>query len=345
MKLALFAALFGVASAATSVDLDNHDVPIKNRFTAFMKEFNKEYASTEEADAAFAAFVENDVKIQKHNALGLEYTLGHNEFSDMTAEQFNSVMLGGYSAKPESEKDYDFSLQDPERQAAADDAKDWVELGAVTPIKNQGQCGSCWAFSTVMGVEGDLFVEQKELLSLSEQDLVSCDTGGVNQGCQGGLMDDAFKWVETNGLCTESDYPYTSGTGTTGLCQKTCTPAVKISGFKDVPQNDEAALLTAVDQQPVSVAIEADKAAFQLYKSGVLRSKLCGTQLDHGVGIVGYGKSELGTEYWKVKNSWGSSWGEEGYIRMERNVNMCGISESASYPTGASKMSAPVVPL
>jgi len=149
-------------------------------------------------------------------------------------------------------------------------------------------------------------------------------------------MDNAFKWVEENGICTEAAYPYTSGTGTTGTCKTECTPAVKITGFKDVPQKDESALLTAVNQQPVSVAIEADKSVFQLYKSGVLTSKSCGTQLDHGVGIVGFGTLS-GTDYWKVKNSWGTSWGMDGYILMERNVNMCGISQSASYPTGATQ--------
>eukprot|EP00750_Incisomonas_marina_P018921 INCI3175.1.p1 GENE.INCI3175.1~~INCI3175.1.p1 ORF type:complete len:474 (+),score=56.04 INCI3175.1:71-1423(+) len=317
------------AVAAAQVDLDDHSLPIKARFNAFVEQFGKTYTA-EEAETAFSAFAKNDAKIRDYNSRGLTYTLGHNEWSDMTEDDFNSQMLGGYVEKAESEKNYDYSLSQIKVTA---DAKDWVTLGAVTPVKNQGQCGSCWAFSTVMGIEGDLFVEQKKLISLSEQDLVSCDHNG-DQGCNGGLMDNAFKWVEENGICTEEAYPYTSGTGTTGTCETTCTPAVKITGFKDVPPNDETSLLAAVDQQPVSVAIEADKSVFQLYKSGVLTSKTCGTQLDHGVGIVGYGTLD-GTDYWKVKNSWGASWGLEGYILMERNVNMCGISQSASYPTGA----------
>eukprot|EP00591_Stephanopyxis_turris_P018734 CAMPEP_0195541294 /NCGR_PEP_ID=MMETSP0794_2-20130614/50997_1 /TAXON_ID=515487 /ORGANISM="Stephanopyxis turris, Strain CCMP 815" /LENGTH=508 /DNA_ID=CAMNT_0040675389 /DNA_START=81 /DNA_END=1607 /DNA_ORIENTATION=+ len=360
MKFTLFAAMAAVATA--QIDLDDSSVDIRTRFRVFAKTFGKEYTEDEKR-SAFAAFAENDAKIQDYNSRGLTYTLGHNEWSDMTADDFNAQMLGGYE-DTERERDYDYTLSDPARVAAADDSKDWVALGAVTPVKNQGQCGSCWAFSTVMGIEGDLFVEQKQLTSLnqgqcgscwafstvmgiegdlfveqkqltslSEQDLVSCDHNG-DQGCNGGLMDNAFKWVEENGICTEADYPYTSGSGETGTCKTTCTPAVKITGFKDVPKNDESALLTAVNQQPVSVAIEADKSVFQLYKSGVLTSKDCGTTLDHGVGIVGYGTLD-GTDYWKVKNSWGATWGLEGYILMERNVNMCGISQSASYPTGA----------
>jgi C1A family cysteine protease len=329
MKFTLFAAL--AATAAAQVDLDDSSLDIRTRFDAFVDQFSKSYETEEARQYAFEAFAINDQKVQEYNSQDLTYTLGHNEYSDMKPEDFNDQMLGGYVEKDESEKNYDYSLADAATDAP--DSIDWVTKGAVTPIKNQGQCGSCWAFSTVMGIEGDLFVEQGKLISLSEQDLVSCDHNG-DQGCNGGLMDNAFKWVEENGICTEEAYPYTSGTGTTGTCKTTCTPAVKITGFTDVPQKDETALKAAVAKQPVSVAIEADKSVFQLYKSGVLTSKECGTQLDHGVGIVGYG-TESGTDYWKVKNSWGTSWGMEGYILMERGTNECGISQSASYPTGA----------
>merc|ERR1711879_578354 len=154
-------------------------------------------------------------------------------------------------------------------------------------------------------------------------------------GCQGGLMDNAFGWIKENGLCSEDSYPYTSGGGATGTCQKSkCSPAVTITGYTDVPAKDEDALKTAVAQQPVSVAIEADKSVFQLYRSGVLDSASCGTKLDHGVLIVGYG-TESGKDYWKVKNSWGPTWGMEGYLLMSRGNNMCGIAQQPSYPTGA----------
>lgn len=149
-------------------------------------------------------------------------------------------------------------------------------------------------------------------------------------------MDNAFNWVQMHGICSEQDYPYTSGGGVTGQCQKGCSPVVAITGHTDVPQGDENALKAAVSKQPVSVAIEADRSAFQLYKGGILDNAACGTNLDHGVLVVGYDTdSASGKDYWKVKNSWGASWGEQGYIRMVRNKNQCGIASEPSYPTGA----------
>lgn len=149
-------------------------------------------------------------------------------------------------------------------------------------------------------------------------------------------MDHAFQWIKQNGIASEADYPYTSGGGTTGTCQtaKSHSPVVTISGFTDVPPKNEDALKAAVSKQPVSVAIEGDKSAFQHYAGGVLDNPACGTNLDHGVLAVGYG-TDGGKDYWKVKNSWGSSWGEQGYVRMVRNKNQCGISQQPSYPTGA----------
>merc|ERR1712232_642480 len=220
------------------------------------------------------------------------------------------------------------------------DSIDWVAKGAVTPVKNQQQCGSCWAFSSTGALEGAFFKTTGKLQSLSEEDLVQCNSI-TDHGCKGGLMDNAFNWVQQNGICSEEAYPYTSGSGTTGTCKKTCTPIVTITGHTDVPSNDESALKAAVSQQTVSVAIEADKSAFQLYKGGVLDNSACGKQLDHGVLVVGYGTD--GKDYWKVKNSWGATWGEQGYIRMVRNKNQCGIASQPSYPTGA-KASGPAPP-
>ena len=173
------------------------------------------------------------------------------------------------------------------------------------------------------------------LISLAEQELVDCDTKGVDQGCEGGLMDDAFKFIIKNGgLTTEAQYPYKGADGTCNA-KAAANHAATITGYEDVPANNEQALKNAVANQPVSVAIDASGSDFQFYKSGVFTGS-CGTELDHGVTAVGYGVSD-GTKYWLVKNSWGTEWGEEGYIRMQRDVaaaeGLCGIAMQASYPT------------
>jgi len=206
---------------------------------------------------------------------------------------------------------------------------DWTTKNAVTGVKDQGQCGSCWAFSTTGSTEGAIALKYNHLTSLSEQELVDCAGSYGNAGCNGGLMDSAFKYAEANGLCTEAAYPYT---GRNGACQKaSCTASAntKITGYKDVTHTENA-LGAAADIGPVSVAIEADQSGFQLYKSGVFCGT-CGTSLDHGVLVVGYG-DEGTSPYWKVKNSWGASWGEAGYIRMCRNSDKCGIASEPSYP-------------
>jgi len=212
-------------------------------------------------------------------------------------------------------------------------SRDWRAEGAVTPVKNQGQCGSCWSFSTTGSLEGAWEIATGKLVSLSEQQFVDCDKR--DSGCSGGLMDTAFKYAEKNALCTEESYSYK---GRASSCKaSSCSvgiPKGGVTGFKDVATDDDQALMEAVAKGPVSIAIEADKSAFQLYHSGVL-SATCGTNLDHGVLAVGYG-SENGQDYWKVKNSWGTSYGEDGYVRLLRGKGgkgECGIlSGPPSYP-------------
>jgi KDEL-tailed cysteine endopeptidase len=212
--------------------------------------------------------------------------------------------------------------------------------------QDQGNCGSCWSFSATGALEGAYLINQGKSdngwTGFSEQQLVSCDQAILgNHGCKGGLMDTAFKWVIKNqGICSEADYPYTSGTTRdNGVCYETCTEVAGsgIKGYVDVQKNSDAALMSALDLQPVSVAIEADQAAFQLYKTGVITAN-CGTNLDHGVLAVGYGTWTDGTQYYQVKNSWGTSWGMDGYVLIERNSaqsgGMCGILMGPpSYPT------------
>lgn len=215
----------------------------------------------------------------------------------------------------------------------------WVDAGAVTPVKNQGQCGSCWAFSTTGAIEGAKFIKTGELTSLSEQNLLDCDD--VDNGCSGGLMDNGFEFDESfHGLCSEDEYPYLAEDNEE--CKADCAkvPGSEVLSYMDIPEGHEYALITSIARQPTSIAMQADQLSFQLYSSGVFDDANCGAEgaIDHGVLAVGYGKDkETKTPYILVKNSWGDSWGEDGYIRLARHSDnewgMCAILRVMSAPT------------
>ncbi|KAK9051654.1 hypothetical protein SSX86_028282 [Deinandra increscens subsp. villosa] len=309
-----------------------NEVSLVEKHEQWMALHGRVYKDAAEKEMRFKIFMDNLEHIEEFNSKGgKSYKLGLNAFSDMTNEEFQASRNGFKVSSHPRTTGFRY-----ENLTAVPSSMDWRQKGAVTPVKDQGQCGCCWAFSAVAATEGINQLSTGKLISLSEQELVDCDINGEDQGCNGGLMDGAFEFmIQNKGLTTETNYPYEGIDGTCSTTKESSHDA-KITGYEDVPTNSEAALLNAVAMQPVSVAIDASGGDFQSYQSGVFTGE-CGTQLDHGVTAVGYGTADDGTKYWLVKNSWGTTWGEEGYIRMQRDVEseegLCGIAMMASYPT------------
>jgi cathepsin L len=312
------------------------DVTLTQHWKLWKEANNKRYSDAEE-HVRRAIWEGNLKKVQEHNLqadLGVHtYWLGMNKYADMTITEFVKVM-NGYNVTMRGQRTQDRHTFIFNPKIALPDTVDWRDKGYVTPVKDQGQCGSCWAFSSTGSLEGQHFAKTKTLVSLSEQNLVDCSTKQGNMGCNGGLMDQAFQYIKDNmGIDTEESYPYEAKDN---QCRfKAANVGATDTGFTDITSKDENALQQAVATVgPISVAIDASHASFQLYKRGVYHEARCSqTQLDHGVLAVGYGV-EGSTDYWLVKNSWGKSWGEEGYIMMTRNKNnQCGIATASSYPT------------
>jgi len=295
----------------------------------------KNYSSPVEDKFRLKIFMENKAKIARHNAEAHQgaksYFLKMNSFGDLLHHEFIGVM-NGYNYEQKKQLN-DGLTQIPPAHVELPGEVDWRAHGAVTDVKNQGQCGSCWAFSTTGALEGQHFRKTGRLVSLSEQNLVDCSTKFGNNGCNGGLMDNAFRYIKANGgIDTEQSYPYD---GEDEQCHyNPRNVGATDKGFVDITPGDEDALKAAVATVgPVSVAIDASHPTFQFYNHGIYNEKDCDPQnLDHGVLVVGYGTTDEG-DYWLVKNSWSEKWGDDGYIRMSRNKdNQCGIASCASYP-------------
>lgn len=316
--------LFLVALAIAEENLS-----LEVQFSAFKTRFQRQYASDTEEKYRQRVFRENLQIIQEHNARQDSYRLGVTPFTDLTLEEFqerfvfNRMLMENPPASVHS-----VAASSEHGLGKLPDAVDWREKNAVSPVKNQKSCGSCWAFSTVGAIEGAYAIKTGKLYSFAPQYLVDCDHS--DSGCSGGLMTNAFEYVMMNGVPREELYPYK---GVEGSCKKV-EVETSILGYYDVPAQSEYELMKAISKNPVAVAIEADTAVFQNYVSGVIWDLRCGTSLNHGVLAVGYATTRIGG-YYIVKNSWGSDWGEEGYVRLGfagDGPGMCGIQMMASYP-------------
>ncbi|CAG9333816.1 unnamed protein product [Blepharisma stoltei] len=296
----------------------------EQEFKNFLKTYNKNYPNEAEYRVRLQNFRENLLFARVHNKLGKTWTLGVNNFADLSMEEFKHIYLSN-SHIPITGVEY-FTPEKVEIPTTID----WRQKGAVTPIKNQGQCGACWSFSTTASVEAAWFLSGHTLVSLSEQALIDCSVSFGTSGCYGGSYDAGFQYTIKYGLPTGTTYPYVARSQNCNTALQTKT-AAKITQYIFIQPGSSQALLNAVAMRPVSVNVEADQAAWMLYKGGIVSSN-CGTNLNHSVNIVGYNTTNV-PPYWIVKNSWDTWWGEKGYIRIAiaDGNGVCGINMEPVY--------------
>jgi len=300
--------------------------------------FGKFYAEEEES-ARYQVWRQHVKEINQHNAQSKSFKKGVNNFTDMTHEEFRGKMGGCYKIPKKHLEGNNTQLGStwlPPSNVEIPESVNWVKEGLVTPVKNQGQCGSCWAFSTTGSLEGQMFRKTGKLPNLSEQNLVDCSRDYGNMGCHGGWMDYAFSYIKDNmGIDSENGYPYYARE--LGYCYyRTVYKTGDVSGWFDLsPGNETNLKLGVAVVGPISVAIDASHPSLQHYHSGIYYEEKCGNtlrDLDHAVLVVGYG-TENGQDYWLIKNSWSERWGEGGYFKMARNrKNHCGVATKPSFP-------------
>jgi len=312
-----FLGLVATVSAAINGD-------VMSAFLDFQKTYDKSYSDAE-FPKRLQIFNDNLERVNKLNAehilIGGDAVHGVTQFMDLTPEEFKATYLN-YVPLNETVNRPLLELDAPLAAVV-----DWRTKGAVTPVKDQGQCGSCWAFSATEAIESYFFLKTGKLATLSPQQITSCDK--VDGGCNGGWPYRAYDYVKSaGGMELESDYPYTSGSGSTGTCKFVSSKVVagtKLNSYTSIAKS-EAQLQAALNNGPASVCVAAD--AFQTYRGGILKS--CPGSIDHCVQAVGY---DSGNNYWIVRNSWATTWGEQGYIRIAMGQDLCQIAQDATFPT------------
>merc|ERR1711962_382404 len=330
MRASLSLLLLGLAAVAQTASV--HEV--RREWNEFKTTHSKQYASEEEENARFAIYLDNKKTIEEHNILyeagKISWEVGMNAFGDMIEDEFKAQYLGQVLPRGSGDR-----VSCPYFSDTVDTPHhfDWRDHGAVTDVKDQGACGSCWSFAATGSMEGRYFQDNGELVSMSEQNLLDC---AQIWGCNGGGRSDiALKYVESDGLNSEADYPYQHVQH--NCRQSTSNPIYKCSGCVWTDEGDEHALKMALVQEgPVAVAIDASPLHFQFFKNGIIDDPNCGTDypdINHAVLAVGYGK-ENGDHYWIIKNSWGKSWGEQGYFKLAMNKNMCGVATDTVFAKG-----------